>query len=131
MLYASGMTYQEVADELGYESLGGAYKAVQRALKKRAEESYAARDELIAKHMEIIRLCVRGQMPAVVKGNQRAVEVVLKALEREAKLMGLDRPIVVDARVTDAMTAEIDELVQQFELLAVQQSQAEANRERG
>lgn len=131
ILYSSGLTYQEVADRLGYSDPSSAHRAVHRALRKRAEETFKDRDDLIVKHMEIIRMCVRGQMPAVVKGNPRAVEVVIKALERESKLLGLDKPIVADVRITDAMQQEINDLVQEFETVIQQRERAEENRARG
>lgn len=130
-LYASGMTFAEVAKEVGYADEGGAHKAVQRALKKRTAETMADCDALVAKHMEIIRLCVRGQMPAVLGGNPRAVEVVIKALEREAKMCGIDAPAKTDIKITDAFMAELEDLAEQLVSLDAQEALALAAQQRG
>jgi uncharacterized protein YbjQ (UPF0145 family) len=130
LLHCSGLTYEEIAAELEM-SLSGTHDAVKRALRKRNLEGDEALAELRAKHSEILRMVVRGQMPAVLKGNTRAGEVVIKALEREAKLYGADAVVKLDVKVTERLQAEIDELVGQMESLDVQAAVQEAARLRG
>lgn len=113
VLHASGATYEEIAQILGYADKSGAYRAVMRALKKRAKETNDLRDEMIAGELETTRLIIRGLIPAVVKdGNARSAEVLIKALERRANLMGWNAPTRVDHKITDQLTAEIAELVE-------------------
>lgn len=130
LLHCSGLTYPEIAIEMEM-SVSGVHDAVQRALRKRSLEGDEALAELRAKHSEILRLVIRGQMPAVVKGDTRAGEVVVKALEREAKMYGADAVVKLDVKVTEKLQAEIDELVGQMESLDVQEGVQEAARLRG
>jgi hypothetical protein len=131
LLYSSGLTLEEVAQQLGYANHSGAQKAVMRGLKKRAQETFEARDEMIAKQLEIIRVCVRGQMPAVAKGNQRAVEVLVKALDHEARLLGLYAPVKADVKITDALQAEINDLVEVMAALDAVEAQQAIAKARG
>lgn len=130
LLHCSGLTYEEIATEMGM-STSGVHHAVTRALRKRSLEGDEALAELRARHSEILRMVIRGQMPAVVKGNARAGEVVVKALEREAKMYGADAVVKLDVKVTERLQAEIDELVSQMESLDVQEAVQDAARLRG
>ncbi|HEU0165670.1 MAG TPA: hypothetical protein VFQ54_11555 [Thermomicrobiales bacterium] len=91
-LRKSGMSFQEIADDLGYANASGAYKAVMAALKKTLQEPT---DEL--RHLELNRLDVMlsSLWPAIIAKNQytpRTVEVALKVMDRRAALLGLDAP---------------------------------------
>lgn len=130
LLHCSGLTYEEIATEMEM-SLAGVHDAVKRALRKRDIQGDEALAELRAKHSEILRMVVRGQMPKVLKGEARAGEVVVKALEREAKLYGADAVVKLDVKVTERLQAEIDELVGQMESLDVQEAVQDAARLRG
>lgn len=126
-----GHTLQEIADALGYANSGGAHKAVQRGLKQRAKEQAGDRDELIARDLELIDTIIKGMIPAILKGTPRSAEVALKAIERRAALLGTNAPVKVDAKITDALAAEIEDLVEQMANLDAQQAQQLLARERG
>jgi hypothetical protein len=131
LLYSSGMTFDEVAKEIGYANASSAHKAVMRGLKKRAEETFQARDEMIAKQLEVIRVCIRGQMPGAAKGVHRSVEMIVRALDHEAKLLGLYAPVKVDAKITDALNAEIEDLVEVMAQLDQQEAAQALAKARG
>lgn len=131
LLYCSGMTFDEVAAAVGYANHSGARKAVMRALKKRAEETFAARDEMIAQQLEVCRLIIRGLMPKIIKGESRSGEVAIKAQEHVAKLLGLYAPVKADVKITDAFMAELDELAEQIVQLDAQQAVALSAQQRG
>jgi len=122
LLIASGCTYDEVAKQLGYADRGGAYKAVQAGLKRRYQETVTQRDELIAQQMETIRLIIRGLMPKTLKGDPRSAEVMIRALERLARLTGTDAPAQVNMKITDEMMAEINDLVDTMASLDAQEA---------
>lgn len=131
-LYTTGgLTLDEIAAQVGYADRSGAHRAIQRALKRRYQETAADRDALIQWHLEITRELVRGLAPKALKGETRAAEVIILALAREAKLLGLDATVRVDLKVTDAMMAEVQELVEQMASLDAQQAQQEAAKARG
>lgn len=126
-----GHTFQEIADALGYANDSGAIKAVRRGLKKRAQEQAGDRDELIARDLELIDTIIKGMIPAILKGTPRSAEVALKAIERRAALLGTNAPVKVDAKITDALAAEIEDLVEQMAHLDAQQAQQLLAKERG
>lgn len=126
-----GMTYDEIAEAVGYETRGGAQKAVTRGLKRRYDESTADRDAAIQRHLEITREVIRHMGPGLRKGNPRSAEVIIQALAREARMLGLDAPVKADVKITDAMMAEIEELAEQMHSLDAQQAQQEAAKARG
>jgi hypothetical protein len=93
-LRASGLTYDQIAAQAGYDSRGSAYKAVQRELQRNLSEGVEQmrREEL---HMLNI-LHAEMWLLAMDRGNQwrhTAVDRILAISERKAKLMGLDVPV--------------------------------------
>ncbi|KRV48793.1 hypothetical protein AQ490_23265 [Wenjunlia vitaminophila] len=112
-LRRQGKTYQQIADALGV-SRRTAWRRVQAALAARARETVADRDALIGEHLAYIETVLEGLLPKAAKGDARAAEVVLKALERHAKLLGLDAPVRASITVTDEMTERIKALADEL-----------------
>ena len=86
-LRASGATYQQIADTLGYDSKGTAHAAVTQGLAELGRESA---EELLAIELATLN---RMQMPAFARakqGDDQAISSVLKIMDRRAKLVGLD-----------------------------------------
>lgn len=106
-----GLTYQQIADQLGYAGNQGAYKAIQAALRKTIQEPA---DEL--RQVECLRLDLllkenlRGLLTEDVYKRARATEVCLGIMDRRAKLLGLDAP----KKVEDTHTHTITFLAQQL-----------------
>lgn len=86
-LRKAGLSYDLIARRLNYRSRSGAYKAVQTALKKMLREPA---DELRQLELERLDAMLLGLWPQAQRGNQGAVDRVLKIMERRAKLLGLD-----------------------------------------
>jgi hypothetical protein len=108
-LRKAGMSYEAIADELGYAGKSGAYKAVHTALTRTLQEPA---DELRA--LEAARLddLWRGIWLDARKGNVAKIDRALKIMARRAALLGLDAPIktedVTDRRKeAEAIAAEI------------------------
>lgn len=87
------MTYAQIAVELGYAQESGARRAVERGLAARVAQQGQLRDILIGVQLEILGEVFAGLRPKVRNGDARAAEVILKGLDRHAKLFGLDAPI--------------------------------------
>lgn len=92
-LRKAGNTYEAIADELGYKNRSCAHKAVSTALRN-----------IVAPHVEELRT-LEGerldQMHAVLwdkamAGDTRAVNLILRIMERRTKLFGLDTQIKSD-----------------------------------
>lgn len=83
-LHLAGATYDRIAEACGYASRSGAHKAVQEALKERAELVDAQVAET-----EIARLdaMLTGLWPKARRGDVQAVDRVLKIEERREHLL--------------------------------------------
>lgn len=129
-----GLTFAQIADELGYVDHTGARRAVHRALKAIVAEP--AED---LRQMELVRLDAMWQACLAVLearhftiSNGRlirigehpieddapvlaAVDRMLKIQDRRAKLLGLDAPVKTNVTITTEIDAQIQELAAQFE----------------
>jgi hypothetical protein len=94
-LRLSGMRFRGIAKATG-RPLSVCYNALQRGLDEFREES---KERIrVARALESVRLdeLHKALWDRALKGNLRAVERVLKIMERRARLFGLDAP----ARIT-------------------------------
>ena len=110
-LALAGASYDAIAQQCGYESRSGAWKAVHRLLARvEAEDAEAIRT---VEGARLDRLQT-AHWPAAVRGDVKASSFVLRVMERRARLFGLDAPVQVDATVRDATTAEIARLAEEL-----------------
>ena len=91
-LRKAGVTFEEIANQLGY-SKAGAYKAVTSALQKTLQEPA---DEVRTLAVTRLDKLLTAMWPQARQGNQGAVDRVLRIEERRAKLLGLDAPTRTD-----------------------------------
>lgn len=93
-LRLKGMSYREIAKEMGVHS-GTAHGYVQVAIKV-IQEKYTEKAEalVILEQQKLDRLEV-GLIESARKGDIKAATVLLKIMERRAKLLGLDSPAEV------------------------------------
>ena len=86
-LRTEGFAYSEIAIRLGFASKSSAWKAVQRGL-DRVEVEEALR----LRRLEGLRLdrLQRALWPAAMKGDVKAVQAILRIMERRARMFGLD-----------------------------------------
>jgi len=92
-LRKAGVSYQRIADTLGYKSASGAHKAVQTALKKTLQEPS---DDLRKLEVERLDAALAAVWASVLKGQYGAVDRFLRIQERRARLLGLDAPTKTD-----------------------------------
>ncbi len=86
-LKAAGLTYEQVAHELGYANRGTVHRIVQQALQAREVESV---DEL--RYLELARLdAVQAALwPRAMAGEPSAALAVLRILDQRVRLLGLE-----------------------------------------
>ncbi len=87
-LAAQGMSYDEIAQVVGYSGRGSAYKAVSAAL--RAQQAEAV-DELRALEVERLDALQRSCWDAALEGDIASVDRVLKVIAARVRLLGLDQ----------------------------------------
>lgn len=114
-LRRSKVTYTDIAVQLGYKSPGGAFDAVQRALKR---TSQGAVEEFRREELDMLDRLHRAHWLPALNGNVASAKLVLSLSERRAKLMGLDAPTAIKATVTDQVDREIEDLVAELQQLA-------------
>jgi len=95
----AGANLQQIADQLGFASAAGAYKAIMRELAETAQgmsESTEAVRQLELKRLDQMLFPIWNQ---VITGDQGAITTALRIQERRASLLGLDAPKQIEARV--------------------------------
>lgn len=134
-LRVRGLTYRQIADELGMAGPGKAHEAVQRVLKETVQEAaddlrlvelerldqmYQAALKVLetehyaVSHGKVIYLEEGGPPLADDGPILAAMDRLLKIQERRAKLLGLDAPTKANVTVSDAITSEIEQLAAQL-----------------
>ena len=99
-LRKAGATYQQIADAMGLSTMG-AYNAVKRAIGKLNNK--ITEDAKAVRRLELERLN-QAQLaiwPRVQKGDIKAINALLRIMERRAKLLGLDAPAEANVNVTE------------------------------
>jgi hypothetical protein len=146
-LRVRGLTYRQIADDLGFAGPGKAYEAVKRVL---ADTVAEAADDLRAvelerldrmyqaalKVMEADHFAVSHGKVIYLDGDSKpladsgpalaAMDRLLKIQERRAKLLGLDAPTKANVTVSDAITSEIEQLAAQLGMTEETQEVPEA-----
>ena len=89
-LRLSGLTYHEIGDKL-HISHTTASRAVRKTLKRLNEESRELAQELVALESMRLDALQAACWEQAMAGDLPAVGVVLKIMERRARLLGLDR----------------------------------------
>lgn len=91
-LRLAGADFKAIAEQLGYQSAASAYKAVRRGIEalKAPKEARELRDE---QRLRLGRLLLAWYPRALE--DEKAAAMVLRLLERMAKLDGLDAPVKV------------------------------------
>lgn len=116
-LRRTGATWDLIARATGYSNASGAYKAYQRALGRLVEPKI---EEL--KHAELDRLdrLQMGIWERAKDGDIRAIDAVLRIIDRRTRILGLDAPhkiqaevLTYDGAILEQHTARIVELIRQ------------------
>lgn len=96
-LRRAGLTWQRIADEVGYADHTGAYSAYKRAIKRTMQQPA---DEIREQELDRIDRLQLAAWPNAMKGNERAILAIVRLMERRAKLLGLDAPTRIQQDVT-------------------------------
>lgn len=86
-LRVRGFSFDEIAQQMDYKSGKHARTAYERLMQKHEAEDAHNLRQLQAERLE---MAWRGLAPKIQQGRERAVEVGMKVMERQAKLYGID-----------------------------------------
>jgi hypothetical protein len=112
-LRIAGQTFAQIGDALGVDRKT-AWRYVQAALAERARETAPDRDALIGEQITVLETILEGQLPKAADGDARAAEVIIRALDRQARLFGLDAPIRVKTELTDERIERVRALAERL-----------------
>jgi len=93
-----GLTFDQIAQKLGYAHESGARMAFKRAIERTRDDALNA--EMRELHRQRLEVALQAIWPDVTAGDLEAIKVMLKILERDAKLYGLDSPVKTELEVT-------------------------------
>ena len=118
-LYKSGWSYRDIAAEceVSHQTIANDIQSTLAQYAK-MEEKEAAEIRLV--HVERIQAAVKAIWQKVGEGNLKAIHTLIRLMEREAKLLGLDAPTKVDLehrvrRMADEMGLDADAAVREAE----------------
>jgi len=94
----AGATFQQIADKLDYANESGARAAFKRYVNRTKDETLTS--ELRELHKERLDAALLAIWPAVERGDLEAIKVMIKLLERDAKMFGIDTPVKTEVEVT-------------------------------
>lgn len=106
----AGVDYDTIAQRLGYASRGAAYTDIDRALQTRLAEQRHGADVLRQQELARLDRLQAAAWTAAASGDLKAIETVLKVIDRRCKLLGLDAPVRHEVVTLDAIDAEIARL---------------------
>lgn len=90
-LRIGGATYMQIAEQLDV-SLSCAYDTVQRVLRRAGEKALEDATAMVALEAERLDRMQAKLWPQVARGDQGAVDRVLRIMKRRAEMLGLDQP---------------------------------------
>jgi len=118
-LRRGGLTFDLIAQRLGYASASGAHKAYMSACKRIVYEDVVEVRKSEMDRLDIAQAAIWGDLIDTVNtdANTRAklVMALMKIMERRARLLGLDMPTKAQVEVTtydrNTIDAEVERLV--------------------
>ncbi|MFT4471864.1 hypothetical protein ACMX2H_18335 [Arthrobacter sulfonylureivorans] len=87
------MSYQQIADQLYKGNKGHCYNDIQKAMDELTREPAEA---VRLQEIELLDVMARGLMSRAAKGDEKAIQAMLKIQERRAKYLGLDTPVQLE-----------------------------------
>lgn len=94
-----GLTFDQIAEKMGYSHPSGAHAAFKRALERTRDDALASEGREL--HRARLETALTAIWDRVLSGDLRAIAMMLRILERDAKLYGLDMPVKTEIEVTN------------------------------
>ena len=94
----AGLTFDQIAKKLGYSHPSGAHAAFKRAVERTRDESLATAGREL--HRARLETALSAIWNRVLKGDLKAIAMMIRILDADAKLHGLYMPIRTEMEVT-------------------------------
>lgn len=104
-----GLSFQEIADALGYADRAAAHNAYTAGLKLLPEVD--DREAMLRVEAARLDALLGAQWPKAMKGDSEAARTVLAIMQRRAKLFGLDAPTKLEHKVTAELDQQIEDML--------------------
>lgn len=107
------LTFREIADRIGADvkNTHAAWKRGRARLHQEASDAFGA---MVGEQLATCKQIIDGLMPRILQGDSRAAEAAVRAMDHEAKLLGLYAPVKQNVQITDEMTARIKALADEM-----------------
>ena len=89
-LRKAGLTFEQIAQQVGFNSRQAAFDNVMRAIKEIKREPAEELDSLELARLDTLLTRV---WPKALQGDHKAIDTELKLMERRARMMGIDAPV--------------------------------------
>lgn len=112
-------TFREIAAALDCD-VKNAYDSWKRGRTRLHKEATEAFGAYVGEQLATCRQVIDGLMPMVNAGGPnapKAGEAIIRAMDHEAKLLGLYAPVRINATITDEMTARVKALAEELAAL--------------
>lgn len=119
-LRRAGLTWHRIAEEVGYADASGSYAAYKRAIKRTLQQPA---DELRQQELDRLDRLQLAAWPKAMQGHIQSIGIIVRLMERRARLLGLDMPIKIEQDVTtweggETIDRAVRDLAQLFRLNA-------------
>lgn len=96
-LRRGGLTWHQIAQTMGYAGHSGAYAAYKRAMQRTLQEPA---DDIRRMESERLDRLQVAHWSRAIQGDPQATTMILRIMERRAKMLGLDMPVKIQQDVT-------------------------------
>jgi hypothetical protein len=93
-----GLTFDAIAEKLNYANESSARAAFKRAIERTRDEGLAAEGREL--HRARLETALVAIWDRVLQGDLKAIDMMLKILDQDAKLFGLNMPVKTEVEVT-------------------------------
>lgn len=110
------MSFRDIATEIGAD-VKNTYQAWKRGRSRLHQEAADSFGAYVGEQLATCQQVIDGLMPQVFAGGMnasKAGEAIVRAMDHEAKLLGLYAPVKANVQVTDEMTARIKALAEEM-----------------
>lgn len=97
-LRRAGFTFQRIAEEVGYRQASGAQRAYNRIMARNIPQAPEEHRQQELDRLDRMQVAL---WPRAMKGDDKAINTIIRLMERRARLVGIDAPTKIQAEVVN------------------------------